>query len=139
MHAGHAHPQPPLPPPGTGFIPTHRPFGGHGSVKHAIPSSTQPHKSALSALQLSASVKLAHGSVLGGGGGVTGQSQGAHAVLGGQTGHAQVGDEGAPPLALPPLAVPVPVTPTVPTPQAQSHGGQVTPGAQVGQAQVHVL
>jgi len=49
--AGQAQPQPPLPPPGTGFISTQRPLGGHGAVTHAIPSSTHPQASAVSALQ----------------------------------------------------------------------------------------
>jgi hypothetical protein len=50
-------------------------------------------------------------------------------------------DVAAPLLVLPPVAVPVPMppTPTVPAPHAQSHGWQLWPAAQGGQAQVHVL
>jgi hypothetical protein len=83
--------------------------------------------------------------VLGGGEGGTGQSQGAHAVFGGHAGHVHAGDDVAPLLELPLLAVPLfavpePVlpAPTAPVPHAQSHGGQVVPAAQGGQAQVQV-
>jgi hypothetical protein len=105
-----------------------------------MPSAYQLQRSAVSARQVSASVKAAHGSVLGGGEGGTGQSQGAHAVFGGHVGHVHAGDEVAPLLELPLLAVPIPVlpAPTAPVPHAQSHGGQVVPGAQGGQAQVQV-
>jgi hypothetical protein len=54
--AGHAQPQPQLPPPGTGFISTQRPLGGHGAVTQAMPSSIHPQASAVSALQESGSV-----------------------------------------------------------------------------------
>jgi hypothetical protein len=65
-HAGHAQPQPPLPPPGTGFISTQRPLGGQGSVKHATPISTHAHMLAASPRQDWASVCPAQAS--GGGG-----------------------------------------------------------------------
>jgi len=106
-----------------------------------MPSAYQTQRSALSALHVSALVNAEHGSgfdggVVGGSGG--GQSQGAHAVFGGQVGQAQPDDEPAEPVVAPPVAVPVPDTPMTPAPQAQSHGGQVWPGAHAGQAQVQV-
>jgi len=64
--AGHAQPQPPPPPPGTGFICTQRPLGGHGSVKHAMPSSTHPQVSAVSAAHDVGSVCAAQESAAGG-------------------------------------------------------------------------
>lgn len=129
-HAGHAQPQPPPPPPCTGFICTQRPLAGHGSVKHAMPSSTHPQVSAVSAAHDLGSVCAAQESAAGGGDGGVGQSHGAHAVFGGHAGQAQVGGElpvAVPLLAVPLLALPLPVTPA-PTPacsHAHSQGGQV--------------
>lgn len=64
--AGQAHPQPPVPPPETGFIWTQEPMGGQGAVTQAIASSTQPHASAESAAHDEESVCVAHGLVVAG-------------------------------------------------------------------------
>jgi hypothetical protein len=107
-----------------------------------MPSSIQLHEFALSATQVWASPWPAHGST--GGVGV-GQSQGRQAVPAGQVGQTQPvpGSVVAGGVLPPTMVVVVPVellppAPTLPAPQAQSQGGQVVPGAQVGQAQVHV-
>src|SRR5262245_21948896 len=87
-----------------------------------MPSSIQLHELALSARQLLASPWPAQGST----GGVAGSV-------------VAPGDVPPPPTIVVVVPVePLPPTPTLPAPQAQSQGGQVVPGAQVGQAQVQV-
>jgi hypothetical protein len=112
--AAHAQPQPPPPAPASGAAGltwTQAPLG-HGAVTQTMPSSIQLQALAPSAAQVVASPWLAQGS-------------GASAPF------------GATIVAGVPLE-PLPPTPTLPAPHAQSQGGQVAPGAQVGQAQVHV-
>jgi hypothetical protein len=117
--AAQAHPQPPppVPPSPPDFTPTHVPLG-HGAVTQTMPSSIQSHELAPSAAQVWASPWAAHGSA---------------------------GTAGADPLLPPPpiivAGVPpelVPPTPTLPAPHAQSQGGQVAPGAQMGHAHAQV-
>jgi len=79
------------------------------------PSSIQLHEPALSALQLAASPCAAQGSS------VDAPGTGGAPIL----------------VGVVPLE-PSPLTPTLPTPHAQSQGRQASPGAQAGQAQVHV-
>lgn len=99
-------------------------------MKHAMPSSTHPQMSAVSAAHDTGSVCAAQESAAGGGDGGVGQSHGAHAVFGGHAGQAQLGGElpvAVPLVVLPLLALPLPVTPT-PTPaspHAHSHGAHV--------------
>jgi hypothetical protein len=84
-------------------------------VTQTIPSSIQPHAFVVSAVHVFASPCAAHGS------------------------------DGSAAIGLPPPTIiagepvdPVPPAPTLPAPHAQLQGGHVVPGAQVGQAQVHV-
>jgi hypothetical protein len=110
--AAQAHPQPPpVPPsPGTGLTWTHAPLG-QGAVTQTMPSSIQLHEFAPSARHDMASPCPAHGSGVGG--------------------------AGTPTIVVGVSPDPLPA-PTLPVPQAQSQGAQVVPGAQLGQAQVHV-
>ncbi len=143
--AGHAHPHPPGPPSGTGFTWTHAPLG-HGVVTQTMPSSSQLHEFAPSAVQALASPCPAHGSTVAPAGASVAtivvvvtptlpephaQSHGAQVAPGAQVGHAQV-QVPPPPTSAPPQEPPPPLA------QSQVHGGQAWPGAQVGHAQVQV-
>jgi hypothetical protein len=141
-----AHPPPPLP--GTGLVWVQTPVG-QGVVTQAMPSSTQPQASAVSARHAPWSVKAAQGSAgtgAGGSGGVA-QSHGGQALPAGQAGQVQavlgVGAGAEPTVvvvtgsAVPLPVVPAPVTPTAPLLQPQEHGGQFGP-VQTGQAHVQV-
>jgi hypothetical protein len=140
--AGQAHPQPPL----AGLSWAHAPVG-HGAVTQAMPTAIQRHVFIVSAMQVAASVKWAHGSAATSAGvGGTGtalwvtptlpapqaQSQAGQLVPAGHAGQAQVHVR-APLLA--PVAPPQ-VAGTLLHEQLQ--GGQTSPGAHTGQAQVHV-
>jgi len=111
-----------------------------------MPSSSQLHEFAPSAVQALASPCPAHGSTvaMAGAPGATivvvvtptlpaphAQSHGAQGAPGAQVGHAQVQ---VPP---PPTSAPA-QEPPPPLPQSHEHGGQAWPGAQVGHAQVQV-
>jgi hypothetical protein len=93
---------------------THAPLG-HGAAMQTTPSSIQVHAFVPSARQLAESACPAQGSA------------------------AVVPSAGSPPIfvGVVPLE-PSPLTATLPAPHAQSQGGQVESGAQVGQAHVHV-
>ena len=111
-----------------------------------MPSSSQLHECAPSAVQALASPCPAHGSTvaLAGDSGPTivvvvtptlpaphAQSHGAQAAPGAQVGHAQV--------QVSPSLPPAPVQePSPPLPQSHVQGEQASPGAQVGHAQVQV-
>lgn len=112
-------------------------------MTHAIPSSTQPQASAVSAVQLAASACAAQGSA--GAGEGAPQSQGGQVVPAGQAGQTQI--EAVPEPELGAVAVPV-VDDAVPDgtvmvvvapalhPQLQA--GQTAPTGQVGQLHVQV-
>jgi hypothetical protein len=147
--AGQAQAQPPPPLPGTGLVCEQTPVW-QGVVTQAIPSWTQPHASAVSAVHDVASVNLAHGSAGTGfgAGGLIPQPQGAHAAPAGQAGQPQTEASAAPVegglsiVVFTGWAVPLPVvpegaTPTAPWPQPHAQGGQFGP-VQAGQAQAHV-
>jgi len=114
-HAGHAHPHPAGPPSGTGFTWTHVPLG-HGVVTQTMPSSSQPHEFAPSAVQALASPCAAHGSTVApaGDSGATivvvvtptlpephAQSHGRQVASGAQVGHVQVQVPPPPPVPVP--------------------------------------
>ena len=111
-----------------------------------MPSSSQLHEFAPSAVQAPASPCPAHGSTgaMAGAPGATivvvvtptlpaphAQSHGAQVAPGAQVGHAQV-------QVPPPPAPAPPQEPPPPLPQSHVQGGQAWPGAQVGHAQVQV-
>ena len=168
MHAGHAHAQPVPPPPlpplplvddGPRWQTPLRQLPPPSALTgHARPNPYQVQESAESALHVVAVVKALHGSA-----GALPEdelppapqlhAQGGQGWPGMHAGHPQVQVPPPPPDALPPDAVPVPdaalPAEALPPPmdggvlpgdaQAQSHAGQVSPGAHTGQLQVHVL